>query len=175
MDCWAAQHREWVADVAVAVKFLFDCSAINCGKWQFYRSQGSRFPGQVMLHSFLKRGKERGCELLCWFKMNMGFFFSPGVVTVLWREQIRLSSFFKKYNRQKMSTGTSMFLWLQDCVLFWAVRMINGYDHPVLNLKGKRSTKPKGKQEHVTGLQNPWCLGPGSNFRPPCWSWTTLK
>lgn len=36
-----------------------------------------------------------------------------------------------------------MFLWLQDCVLFWAVRMINGYDHPVLKLKGK--------QEHVTG------------------------
>lgn len=132
MDCWAAQHRE-----GVAVEFLFDCSAINCGKWQFYRSQGSRFPGQATLYSSLKRGKERGCELLHWFKMNVGFFFSPGVVIVLWREQIRLGSFFfLKYNRQKMSTGTSMFLWLQDCVLFWTVRMINGYDHPVLNLKG---------------------------------------
>lgn len=47
-----------------------------------------------MLYSSLKRGKKRGCELLHWFKMNVGFFFSHGVVIVLWREQIRLGSLF---------------------------------------------------------------------------------
>lgn len=99
-----------------------------------------------MLYSSLKRGEERGCGLLPCFKMNMGIFISSGVMTVLWREQKRLHSLFLKRNRQKMSTRTSMFLWLQDYVLFWTVRMINGYDHPVLNLKGSSVLNLRGNR-----------------------------
>lgn len=50
-----------------------------------------------------------------------------------------------------MSTGTSMFLWLQDCVLLCTVRMmINEYDDPVLYLKCH-----KGSRNMSGGLQNP--------------------
>lgn len=51
-----------------------------------------------------------------------------------------------------MSTGTSMFLWLQDCVLLWPVRMmINGYDDPALYLKCHKGSRNKSQVYKILG------------------------